>query len=267
MKGFIDFIFLQKLLLKMHIMRDQIEKAAQILIESKHTTVFTGAGISVESGIPPFRGENGLWNKYNPIYIELDYFYKNPVKSWEVIKEIFYDFFGKAVPNAAHKVCAELERKGIVKAVITQNIDNLHQEAGSKIVYEFHGNSHSLICTKCNSLYKVEQVNLKQKPPSCSKCGGLLKPDFIFFGEGIPQYAYNKSMEEAEMADVFLVIGTTGEIMPACMIPQIAKQNRAKIIEVNPEASAYTHFITDIYLKGKAGEVMDQLYDQICNIS
>ena len=241
----------------------EIARAAEIISTSKHTTVFTGAGISVESGIPPFRGENGLWSKYNPKFLEIDFFYSHPLESWKVIKEIFYDFFGIAKPNDAHQIIADLERNNIVKVVITQNIDNLHQEAGSKIVYEFHGNSQQLICTNCKTLYNAKEINLENIPPLCQKCNNLLKPDFVFFGEGIPEFAYQKSLNEANMADVFLVIGTTGEIMPACMMPQFAKQNGSKIIEINTEPSSYTYSITDIFLNGKATDLMQKIHQLI----
>lgn len=244
-------------------MKDTIDRIIEVLKKSNHTSVFTGAGISVESGIPPFRGENGLWSKYNPIFLELDYFYSNPLESWKVIKEIFYDFFGIAKPNAAHIAIAELEVKGIVNSVITQNIDNLHQEAGSKVVYEFHGNSHSLICTSCKATFGLSEISLDKLPPGCLKCNSLLKPDFIFFGEGIPELAYSKSIEEANIADAFIVIGTTGEIMPACSIPRLAKQNGATIIEINPDKSTYTDSITDIYLEQKAGEAMTKVLERL----
>ncbi|MBN2681789.1 MAG: NAD-dependent deacylase [Bacteroidales bacterium] len=236
-----------------------INKAAQIIKNSKHTTVFTGAGISVESGIPPFRGEGGLWEKYDPKLLDLRYFYAYPQESWTVIKEVFYDFFGKAKPNPAHFAIAEMEKTGIVKAVITQNIDNLHQEAGSKNVFEYHGNSKTLVCMECDEKYSVNENLLKKLPPQCKKCGGLLKPDFIFFGEGIPEHAAKMSALEAETADVFIVIGTTGEVMPACMLPYRAKENGATIIEINPSKSSFTESITDIYLPGKAGEILPLL--------
>ncbi len=240
-----------------------ISQAADYILNAKHLTAFTGAGISVESGIPPFRGANGLWSKYDPTFLELSYFYRHPKESWKLIKEIFYDFFGKAKPNDAHFALAELERLGLLKAIITQNIDNLHQEAGSKTVYEFHGNSKHLICTKCNAKYSVEEIDLSEEIPRCKKCGGILKPDFIFFGEAIPEPARSKSFKEAEIADVFLLIGTTGEIVPASMIPTEAKRNGAKIIEINTEASNYTYSITDVFLKGKATEKMNELLREI----
>ncbi len=244
-------------------MEEKIKIAAKIINNSKHLTVFTGAGISVESGIPPFRGTDGLWSKYDPIVLDIDFFYKNPESSWKVINEIFYDFFGKAKPNDAHIGIAKLEKKGFVKAVITQNIDNLHQEAGSKTVFEFHGNSKYLICTNCNSKFHIDKINLSYIPPKCKKCNGLLKPDFIFFGEGIPEPAGSLSYAEAEKADVFLIIGTTGEIMPASMIPQYAKKNGCTLIEINPNKSLYTNKLTDTFLQGKASEIINKLLEII----
>ena len=236
-----------------------IKKAAEIIKNSKHTTAFTGAGISVESGIPPFRGEIGLWSKYNPIVLDLQYFHKKPLESWTVIREIFYDFFGKAKPNIAHKVLARLEQKGLLNSVITQNIDNLHQEAGSKEVYEFHGTAQNLICTKCDEKYHSTSVSLENLPPRCKKDNALLKPDFIFFGEGIPDFAFSKSIAEANNAEVFIIVGTTGEIVPASLIPPKAKDNGAIIIEINTEKSSFTDTITDIFLQGKATEIFSEL--------
>jgi NAD-dependent deacetylase len=242
---------------------NNIKEAVKLIKSSQYTTAFTGAGISVESGIPPFRGVEGLWSKYDPIVLDINYFHSNPEKSWSVIKEIFYDFFGKAKPNKAHYVLAEMEHKGLLKNIITQNIDNLHQEAGSEEVYEFHGSSGELICTSCDKRFVVGELNLDELPVKCPSCGGLIKPDFIFFGEGIPPLAYEKSIKAAQNAEVFIVIGTTGEVMPASQIPYIAKNNGAKIIEINPEPSNYTGTITDIYLKGKATVIMDKIKSEL----
>ena len=237
------------------------EEAAQIIKNSKHVTAFTGAGISVESNIPPFRGENGLWNKVDPIFIDIRYFRAKPRESWVLIKEIFYDFFGQAVPNAAHYGIAQLEKEGYVKATITQNIDNLHQDAGSVEVYEYHGNSRDLVCLSCGWKTPAANLDLNLLPPLCSRCSEILKPDFIFFGEPIPEPAMSLSFQEAENADVFLIIGTTGEIMPAAQIPRIAKRNGAKIIEINIAPSAYTHQITDVFLQDKATVAMTKLLE------
>jgi len=242
---------------------NNIALAGKAIQNSKYMVAFTGAGISVESGIPPFRGAEGLWSKYDPQVLELGYFYAYPFDSWVVIKEIFYDFFGKAHPNAAHLALAALEKKGILKEVITQNIDNLHQEAGNTIVHEFHGNSHQLVCTKCSKHFALKEVNLDKLPVKCPQCSGLLKPDFIFFGEGIPMEAYSDSQKAAEKADVFLIIGSTGEVSPANQIPMLAKQTGSLLIEINPEPSRYTNYITDVYLPGKAGEIMTRLMAEI----
>lgn len=240
-----------------------LHQAVDWLKHSDYTTAFTGAGISVESGIPPFRGPQGLWSQYDPIVLDLDYFHHHSLESWKVIKQIFYDFFGEAQPNPAHLALAKMEKAGFLKNIITQNIDNLHQEAGSGEVIEFHGNSHSLVCTACGKRYGLADINLDILPVACPGCGGLLKPDFIFFGEGIPAKAYEKSLEAAQKAKVFLVVGTTGEIMPASQIPILAKQNGAKIIEINTEISNYTHSITDIFLRGKASVVLKKIINQL----
>jgi NAD-dependent deacetylase len=239
-----------------------IEKAAEIIRNSKHAIAFTGAGISVESGVPPFRGANGIWSKYDPRTLELGFFYEYPHESWLVIRELFYNFFGNAKANKAHFALAGLEKKGLLKCVITQNIDNLHQQAGSREVYEFHGNSQKLVCLKCRSFMTPGDVDFEKLPPYC-KCGGLIKPDFIFFGENIPVEAYEKSVNAANKTDVVIVVGSTGEVVPAAHMPFLAQQNGASIIEVNPERSKFTGSITDIHLAGKAGEVMEQLYTAV----
>jgi len=245
-------------------MDEKFVKATEIINDSSHVTVFTGAGISVESGIPPFRGENGVWNKYDPSKFSIDYFHQNPKHSWELIKEVFYEIYNEARPNKAHEILAQWENKGIIDAVITQNIDGLHQRAGSNEVYEFHGTTSRLVCLNCNQKVRLEDEDdiselLADLPPKCPQCGGILKPDFIFFGEGIPQNAYRLSINETKNADLFLVIGTTGEVMPASLLPQEASAKGAKIIEVNIKPSNYTNNITDIFLEGKATKVMQKL--------
>jgi len=240
--------------------QNNVQKAADLILHSEHVTGFTGAGVSVESGIPPFRGEDGLWEKYDPGILDLDFFYSNPEKSWSVIKEIFYEFFGKAKPNNAHKALAELEDMGLLKSVITQNIDNLHQEAGSTDVAEFHGNSKTFICThNASHVVSVNEVDFDRDYPHCPQCNHLTKPSFIFFGEAIPREAFIKSEKHAQECDVMLIVGSTGEVVPASNIPWMAKRNGATIIEVNPQPTTFTYNISDITLKGKAGEVLVQL--------
>jgi NAD-dependent deacetylase len=245
-------------------MENLLYQAAQILKNSRHAVVFTGAGISVESGVPPFRGDGGLWNKYDPRSLELSYFLKNPKESWTVLKEIFYDFLADARPNPAHLALARLENKGIVKSVITQNIDNLHQIAGNTLVYEFHGNTRQLRCLECGRTILSESVSLNSLPPRCNLCQGLLKPDIVFFSEMIPPGVSEQAFAEAEKADVMLVVGSTGEVMPAAYVPFTAKErNNAMVIEVNPEKSHFTKSVTDIFLKGPAGDILPRLTDLI----
>lgn len=235
------------------------KKAAQKIIESRHCIVFTGAGISIESGIPPFRGKNGLWNKYDPEVLELSYYRNNTQASWEVIKQIFYEYFGKAKPNAAHRIIAEWEKQDIVKAVITQNIDNLHTEAGSINVLEFHGTSGAFKCMECGKAILTTELTLREQAPVCDDCGALLKPDFIFFGEQIPEPAGSRSFEEAEKADVCIVIGTTGEVIPAAWVPVEAKRHGAYIIEINTEISGFTNKITDLFLDTGASIALSEI--------
>lgn len=237
----------------------EIIQAAGLIANSRHLVAFTGAGISVESGIPPFRGKHGIWEQYDPSVLDIDFFTSHPSESWEVISRIFYDYFIDAVPNAAHFLLATLEKKGMLKAVITQNIDNMHREAGSVEVIEYHGNSKWLKCNHCGERYELSNVALNPLPPRCMEDQEVLKPDFVFFGEGIPPEAAGRSVEEVTLADLLLIIGTTGEVMPAGMLPSIAKSNGAKIIEINPRRSAYTSSLTDLFLQGPAAEISLQL--------
>ncbi len=233
-------------------MTKQVQQTAQLIREATHVVAFTGAGVSVESGIPPFRGTNGLWNKYDPVFLDITYFTAHPLESWRLIREIFYDFFGEASPNDAHRGLAALEKTGHLAAVITQNIDNLHQESGSTAVHELHGTSRDLICASCRQRHIASQFDLSNLPPHCPQCDGVLRPDFVFFGEPMPELAMLESLHEAERADLFLIIGTTGEIMPASQIPFVANANGAKIVEINVAPSTYTRQITDIFLQEKA---------------
>ena len=247
----------------MNRLNEDIRTTAELILKSRFTAALTGAGISVESGIPPFRGADGLWNKYDPRTLEIDYFLEHPAESWKVIREIFYSFFSCAKPNRAHLVLAEMEQKTLLGRVITQNIDNLHQLAGSKEVYEFHGNSGRLLCLHCGRKYPVSSISLDHIPPTCRECGGLLKPDFVFFGEAIPQTPLAAAYEAAAISDVFIIIGTTGEVMPANQIPLAAKSNGSKIIEINTEPSNFTYRISDFFLRGKASEIMGRIADEL----
>jgi NAD-dependent deacetylase len=237
----------------------KIEMAAQIIRKAKYTVAFTGAGISVASGIPPFRGKNGLWNKTDPIFLEIEFFNKKPLQSWKKIKEVFYDTLGDAEPNIAHEVLAKMEKRSFLESVITQNIDHLHQRAGNRYVYELHGTYKQLICTDCSSEYDMSFADLNYLPPTCYICKGILKPDMVFFNEPIPAFAKKRSFEEAQKADVFIIIGTNAEVLPAADIPVTAKKYGAKIIEINIKKTHFTHEITDIFLQGDAAEIMKEI--------
>jgi len=226
---------------------------------ARYAIAFTGAGISVDSGIPAFRGEGGLWNSHHPIYLEIDFFSKKPLQSWIKIKEIFYDNLGDAHPNIAHEVLAKMEERSFVESIITQNIDSLHQQAGSKKVYELHGNLKKLICTECSSEYDISFADLNYLPPTCYVCKGVLKPDIVFFNEPIPAYAKKKSLKEVNKTDLMLIIGTQAEVLPAAEFPLIAKKNGAKIIEINIKKSHLTGTVTDIFLEGKATEILSEI--------
>jgi NAD-dependent deacetylase len=239
-----------------------IREAAALIRSSRYFAAFTGAGISVESGIPAFRGEGGLWGKYDPCTLELDYFLTHPDTAWPVIREIFYDHFGKARPNRAHEVLAAWEARGLLKTLITQNIDNLHHDAGSRNVVEFHGNSRTLACLSCGDRRPAEPGIMELLPPRCS-CGGLYKPDFIFFGEGIPPKALERAAAASRETDLMIVIGSTGEVYPAAMVPREAKENGARIIEVNPRPSDFTDSITDVFVAMKASEALHAINKEL----
>lgn len=230
---------------------ETIAQAAKLIAEASHAIVFTGAGISLESGIPTFRGSgSSIWSQYDPDDIDICNFTSTPIKSWKTIKACFYDFMkDKDIrPNKAHYVIADLEKAGVVKTIITQNIDALHQKAGATDVIEFHGTTATISCTRCHHTYRAEDVDLGAQPPKCPDCGGLLKPDFVFFGEGIPEKALNKSFDHAAKADLCIVVGTSAQVMPAGMIPINVKRAGGKVIEINPEKSAITDLYADVFI-------------------
>ena len=242
---------------------ETLQRAADILKHSRRTVAFTGAGISVESGVQPFRGPGGLWETEDPAKFEKRWFVAHPEESWILLRDLFYETPAKARPNPAHTALARLEQAGLLSSVITQNIDNLHLAAGSRTVHEFHGTIRLLDCLQCRNKTPAEQVSLAVLPPPCPICGGLLKPDIVFFGEPIPEAAHRLSLAEAQECEVMLVIGTTGEVMPASRLPLVAKNQGATIIEVNIQPSAYTHSTTDIFLRGKAGQTLSELADMV----
>ncbi len=237
---------------------NQLQQVVSWIKQSNHAVAFTGAGISVESGIAPFTGVGGLWNQYDPKFIEINFFLSDPARSWQEMKKIFFTDMDQAQPNQAHRVLAQLEECGLLKGIITQNIDGLHQRAGSKNVQEFHGTIHTLSCVRCGRKYQLADMDLDTVPPTCL-CGSVLKPDFVFYGEAIPPRAYENSAKLAAQADVMIIVGTAGQVMPACSLPLAAKEHGCKMIEVNPRPSAYTGQITDLYFPQKATEFFSSL--------
>lgn len=188
---------------------------------------------------------------------------ENTADAWAAVRDIFYDLFGRVLPNTAHYTLAEMEARGLVKSVITQNVDNLHKDAGSRVVHEFHGCLKEIVCLDCGQRVGVSQVDMNRLPPPCSGCGGTLKPDVIFFGEPIPEPAASLSFEAAQKADCMILIGTTGTVAPANMIPPHAKSHNACIIEINPFPSEYTRSITDVFIQAQACEAMERLMEEI----
>lgn len=239
-------------------MQETIQQAAEVLLKSSHAVALTGAGISVESGIPPFRGKGGLWEKYNvEEYATIDVFLSNPGKAWILLKALG-ETCVNALPNEAHKALTDLEKMGRLSSVITQNIDGLHHKAGSKRVIEFHGSYKTMTCSSCRESVDSHTVDLDTIPPQC-KCEGILKPDVVLFGEPIPPDAIRDSFQEAALCDVLLVIGTSAIVMPASQIPLIAKQHRAIIIEINMERTILTNSVSDIFLEGSAAQILPQI--------
>jgi NAD-dependent deacetylase len=243
--------------------QELISRAAQDLKTAKQVTALTGAGISTESGIPPFRGKGGLWEKYDPMeFAHIDAFMRDPAKVWKILISEMKDIVDQAHPNAAHEGLAKLEQRGILKTIITQNVDGLHQAAGSTDVIEFHGTFAWQRCLDCNCRIETRKVDISEIPPRC-KCRGILRPEAVFFGELIPEEALWRSRQVAASCDLMLVIGTSAEVQPAALMPIIAKQAGAKIIEINPETSHLTGDISDYILQGKAGDVMSRLVAEL----
>jgi NAD-dependent deacetylase len=238
-------------------MQGLAEQAADILIRSRVALALTGAGISVESGIPDFRSASGLWSRYDPAeYATIGAFRANPEKVWKMLMEMD-GIVGRARPNKAHLALGELEAIGLLDCVITQNIDNLHQAGGSKNVIEYHGNSTTLSCLWCGKRYAAEEKR-GEIPPRCA-CRKVLKPDVVFFGEAIPEEAMRRSFDLASSAQALFVIGTSAVVSPVNTIPAIAKRNGATIVEINKERTHLTDTLTDIFLQGSSGEIMPHI--------
>jgi len=220
-----------------------IERAARDLLNSKYAIALTGAGISTESGIPDFRGPDGIWTKHpeaeREAYEAYDELLRDPKAHWEKILTpgsffSLFDSISNAMPNAGHYALAELEKLGILKAVLTQNVDGLHQKAGSQNVIEYHGGLSKLRCMSCGSRFDRAEFDLEalkakgELPPRCKKCHGVLKHDGVYFREPIPSDVYHSSLEAAWKCDLMLICGTSAVVYPFAELPRIAKQRRVE---------------------------------------
>lgn len=239
-------------------LHDAVRKAADIVSGSRYLIAFTGAGISADSGMPTFRGEGGLWGSYDERHLELGFFTREPATAWETIRRIFYAFTMDAKPNDAHLCLARWERDGLLRLIVTQNIDGLHGRAGSKAVAEFHGSCDDLVCTRCGGRTPATPELVALRPPRCA-CGGVYKPGFTFFGEGIPPVAYATSFEAAREADACVVIGSTGSVYPAASIPRLVKSRGGLVVEINPEPSEFTDTISDVFIPLGAADAMRRI--------
>lgn len=259
-------------------MESLIKKVAEKLASSKYAIALTGAGISTESGIPDFRGPSGLWTR-NPeaerrAYQIYNLFLTDPKRYWEEVLSAssLLESIEKALPNPSHFALAELESMGILKCIITQNVDGLHQKAGSKNVIEFHGSIFRLRCIKCGLRCSKVEYDLDylrrtgNLPPVCKKCGSALKHDAIFLGEPVPEDVLARSLNEVCKCDFMLICGTSLLIYPFAELPRIAKRRMPKptIIEVNLEpTSATLEGIPDHFLQGKTGEILPRILDEV----
>lgn len=239
---------------------DSYMRAARLLNERKFCVVLTGAGISAESGIPTFRTKGGLWTKYDPtVYASIEVFRRDPSKYWS-IRGDFIRNYGKYKPNPGHLALAELESMGIVRSIITQNIDGLHTVAGSKNVIEIHGTIREIDCQKCRRKYIAPDIPVGDTP-YCESCGGVLKPNTVLFGEQLPWDALSRSQEEAAMyCSVMLAVGTSANVYPAAGLPDIARQNGAAVIEINLERAFHK---VDVFIGEKAGIALPRLLEEI----
>jgi NAD-dependent deacetylase len=244
-----------------------IERAAELILSSSYVTALTGAGVSVESGIPPFRGPGGLWTRFGePSMDGYRRFLADPKRWWkERLRRLKGDLaraiFG-AKPNLGHYALAELERLGVLKTLITQNIDDLHNRAGSRKVLEIHGNIHKLRCIECLSRFPLRDFDLSELPPRCPNCGGLVKSDTVMFGEPIPRDILTRCLEEAERSDCMLVVGTSAVVYPAAGLPLIVKRRGGLLIEVNPNDTELSG-LCDLILRVPSGLALPQLVEEV----
>jgi NAD-dependent deacetylase len=248
---------------------DDIHRLSELISSRRKIVFFTGAGASTESGIPDFRSFGGIWTRFDPDDFTLDRFLNSHAsrkKQWEFFlgaREIRF-----ARPNHTHLTIAALEKEGWPCFVITQNIDGLHQKAGSDPgrVFELHGNIAYVTCVKCHNHYSTEWVIERNSGlcdvPECEYCGGILKPDVVFFGENLPQDVLDAAIYHACHCDLFIVLGSSLVVYPAAHIPMYAKEKGAKLVIVNGEETSYDGF-ADLVIRGKTGEIMKGVLEEI----
>jgi NAD-dependent deacetylase len=233
------------------------DRLKTLLTKKTRVVVLTGAGISAESGVPTFRGEEGLWKKFRPEELAtFDAFMANPELVWE-----WYQYRRKIIEeiksNPGHVALVEFQKYFDTFDLITQNVDGLHHQAGSKGVVELHGNIRMNKCIRCQKRYDTLEGTLPGNPPQCS-CGGNIRPDVVWFGEMLPQKAINYAFDVLSRCDLFFSIGTSAVVHPAASLPSIARRNGAYVVEVNLSPTEISHLV-DESLWGKSGEILPQL--------
>jgi NAD-dependent deacetylase len=244
-------------------------KVAELIVNAKKLVVFTGAGVSTESGIPDFRSPGGIWERFDPDDFTYQKFVADPEarrKQWQMLGEGHLTTL--AEPNLAHYAIAELDRMGKLDCVITQNVDNLHQKAGvpADKVFELHGNMERVVCLGCGKLYPFEQIKLRldkgEEIPDCEACHGMLKPNAVLFGEQLPYEVLTEASHRSSNCDLFIVVGSTLVVYPAAYMPVYAVQAGAKLVIVNLSSTPMDEEAT-VLINAKAGEVLSLIVDKV----
>ncbi len=240
------------------------EEAAKILKDSGTAIAFTGAGVSTESGVPDFRSPGGIWDRFDPDLFTIRKLKSDPEGTWEKLVQVGEEMMDQEIkPNPAHLALAELEERGILDGIITQNVDNLHQEAGNSPdkVIELHGNLRKLECMNCGTKSDYSE-DLEEIPPTCEKCESIMKPAAVLFGEQLPEEALLRSQSFSEKADAFLVIGSSLTVQPAASFPSKAARTGAKLIIVNRDPTPLDDE-AEVLLRGNAGEILPKIVEKI----
>ena len=242
-------------------MDELIKRAARDIVKAKRIVAITGAGMSVESGIATFRGQGGLWEKYDPEEYGHIYTLRTaPEKAWIMLREMEREII-KAKPNPGHHALADLEKMGYLSCIITQNVDGLHHEAGNREIIEFHGNMREVVCMQCGKRLKITEISIEDSPPRCT-CKGAFKPDAVFFGEALPQKALNDAIHHSRNCDLFIVIGSTLVVYPAAYMPAYAVESGAKLVIINLSPTPMDSKAT-VLITSKAGEAMAKIVERI----